>query len=392
MSDYKYIIVGGGMTADSAMNGIGEVDESGKIAVFSSEADAPYNRPPLSKGLWKGDPLDSIWRKGDEESRDIFLSTRVLSVNAEEKAVKSSDGKTFRYEKLLLATGGTPRKLPFGGDGVIYFRTVADYRKLKKLCQVKNDFVVIGGGFIGSEIAAALAMNGKHVTMIFPEDGIGSRAYPGGLSGFLNSYYAGKGVKVISGGTVDGIESVGEHYKLRTGNGELISTDGIVAGLGIIPNDEIAKSVNLAVGNGIVVDEFLRTDNHDIFAAGDVANFYSKPLDLRMRVEHEDNANMMGLISGHNMAGRSESYDHLPFFYTDMFDLGYEAVGLIDSRLETVEEWEEKYRKGVVYYLETGKLRGVLLWNTWGKVDVARELIKSRRSFSRNELTGLIKD
>ncbi|HUI31315.1 MAG TPA: FAD-dependent oxidoreductase [Candidatus Acidoferrales bacterium] len=392
MTDYKYVIVGGGMAAESAIKGIREVDKSGTIAVFSEEKNLPYNRPPLSKALWKGDPIDSIWRKIEDDNVDFFKSTAVMSLDVTKNTVKITDGGMYHYEKLLLATGGRPRKLPFGGDDIIYFRTFDDYETLRDLSGHAMDFVVIGGGFIGSEIAAALAMNEKNVTMIFPEEGIGSRSYPRGLSLFLNSFYKEKGVNVISGASVMNIDNKDGRLLVKSNKGGGISADAVVAGLGIIPNDELAKSGGLAADNGIIVDEFLRTSNHDIYAAGDVANFFSLALDKRMRVEHEDNANTMGKIAGHNMAGSSEPYHHLPFFYSDLFELGYEAVGEPDSRLEIFEDWEEEFRKGVIYYGKDGVVRGVLLWNTWGMVDTARELITSKKKFAPDSLKGLIRD
>jgi len=392
MNNYKYIIVGGGMTADSAVKGIREVDNSGTIAVFSEEKDPPYNRPPLSKSLWKGESVDSIWRPNENDKMDFFGATRITFINISSKIVKTADGKVHKFEKLLFATGGEPRKLPYGGDDIIYFRTLDDYKKLRRLSERASDFVVIGGGFIGSEIAAALAMNGKNVTMIFPEDGIGAKVYPRALSSFLKSYYEAKGVTVFSGVSVTGIENRDERFLVRSNKGGGISADAVVAGLGIIPNVELAKDAGVLTDGGIIVDEFLRTTNHDIYAAGDVADFYSVALDKRIRVEHEDNANTMGKIAGHNMAGTSEPYHHIPFFYSDLFELGYEAVGELDSRLETFEDWEEEFRKGVIYYCKDNMVRGVLLWNTWGKVDTARELIKSKKKFDAGALKGSIKD
>jgi 3-phenylpropionate/trans-cinnamate dioxygenase ferredoxin reductase subunit len=392
MTNYKYIIVGGGMTADSAVKGIREVDKEGNIALFSEEKDPPYNRPPLSKSLWKGDPVDSIWRGTESEKIDFFKSTTVSSVDASTKTVKTANGKTYSFDKLLLATGGRPRILPYGGDGVIYFRTIEDYRRLRALSEKSADFVVVGGGFIGSEIAAALAMNGKNVTMIYPEDGLGAKVYPRALSSFLRSYYEEKGVNIISGATVAGIEISNGRFSVRSNKGGEITADVVVAGLGIVPNVELAKGAGIPIDNGIIVDEFLKTTNPDIYAAGDVANFFSSALERRIRVEHEDNANAMGIIAGRNMAGKSEPYHHLPFFYSDLFELGYEAVGELDSRLEIFEDWEEEFRKGVLYYCKDGMIRGVLLWNTWGRVDTARELIMSKKKFESGSLKGLIKD
>lgn len=392
MGNYKYIIAGGGLAGDSAVQGIREVDDSGSIAVFSEERDSPYNRPPLSKGLWKGDPVESIWRKSGYRNTEIFTSTRITAIAPSEKAVRTQDGATHHYEKLLLATGGRPKTLPFGGTDVIYFRTLEDYRKLRSLSERGSDFAVIGAGFIGSEVTAALAMNGKRVTMIFPEDKIGARVYPEGLASFLASYYMEKGVNVLSGESVKGVENKGGKLHVKISGDEEVVADAVVAGLGIIPNDAIARLAGLLTEDGILVDEMLRTADPDIYAAGDAANFPNYVLGRQTRVEHEDNANMMGLTAGHNMAGRSEPYHHLPFFYTDLFDLGYEAVGDLDSRLETVEDWKEEFRKGVIYYLRDGLVKGVLLWNTWGKVDAAREIISSGKKRSAESLKSLIRE
>ncbi len=380
------------MTADSALKGIRETDNSGSIAVFGEEKDPPYNRPPLSKGLWKGDPIESIWRGGEYKNVDFFPSTRITSLDLSHNTVRSPDGKTHRYEKLLLATGGRPTTFPFGGENVIYFRTLEDYRRLRSLTEHGSEFVVVGAGFIGSEIAAALAMNGKRVTMIFPDEGVGTRMYPKSLASFLVSYYREKGVNILNDDSVRGIERKDGGVTVITEGGEQISADAVVAGLGITPNDVLARIAGLQTDNGIIVDEMLRTTTPNVYAAGDVANFHNELLNKRMRVEHEDNANTMGVTAGHNMAGLSEPYRHLPFFYSDLFDLGYEAVGELDSRLETFEDWDEEFQKGVIYYLREGYVRGVLLWNTWGKVGAAREIIGSGKRHTRGSLKALISE
>jgi NADPH-dependent 2,4-dienoyl-CoA reductase/sulfur reductase-like enzyme len=179
---------------------------------------------------------------------------------------------------------------------------------------------------------------------------------------------------------------------VTTGSGAEISADGVVAGLGIQPNTELAELAGLAVDDGIVVDELLRTSNPDIYAAGDVANFYAATLEKRIRVEHEDNANVMGEMAGRNMVGQSDIYRHQPFFYSDLFDLGYEAVGELDANLDIVEDWKEPFRKGVIYYLRDGRVRGVLLWNTWGQIATATQLIAEKTQHSRPTLLGRITD
>ncbi|HUM45505.1 MAG TPA: FAD/NAD(P)-binding oxidoreductase [Chitinophagales bacterium] len=388
MQHYNYLIIGGGMTADAAAKGIRETDTKGSIAIISNEDHPPYNRPPLSKSLWKGDGEDTIWRKTNENNVTMVLSHQATSINAKGKTVTDSSGDIYTYDKLLLATGGIINKLPFEVEGIIYFRTVDDYTKLRALSIKATEIVVIGGGFIGSEIAAALAMNGKKVTMIFPEAAIGARVYPSALASFLNSYYESKGVTVLANDGVIGIEKSMATYTISTKSGKTLKADVVVAGIGVKPNTALAAEAGLKVENGIVVDENLCTSEPNIYAAGDVANFYSPALGKRVRVEHEDNSNVMGAIAGRNMAGANEKYNYLPFFYSDLFDLGYEAVGELDTRLEIVEDWKEPFKEGVIYYLESGKVRGVLLWNTWGQVDHARELIASGDSFDAGALKG----
>jgi 3-phenylpropionate/trans-cinnamate dioxygenase ferredoxin reductase subunit len=388
----KYLIVGGGMTADAAAAGIRKRDPQGSIALISAESHPPYNRPPLSKGLWKGKPLEGIWRKTEARGVSLALGCTVRSLNLSEKSVSDDRGTVYGFEKLLLATGGTPRRLPSGDDSVIYFRTLDDYTRLRELADRGSRFVVVGGGFIGSEVAAALTLHGKQVVMVFPEEAIGARVFPTQLAVFVNDYYRTKGVEVRASAKVTAVERRGEQTVLHTDGAHAgdIVVDGAIAGLGIIPNMELARTAGLAVEDGIVVDEFLRAGRPDVFAAGDVAAFANPSLGRRIRVEHEDNALTMGAIAGENMAGATVRYDHLPFFYSDLFDLGYEAVGELDSRLETFADWVEPNRKGVVYYLSKGRIRGVLLWDVWGKVDAARALIADHGPFTPGDLVGRI--
>jgi 3-phenylpropionate/trans-cinnamate dioxygenase ferredoxin reductase subunit len=213
------------------------------------------------------------------------------------------------------------------------------------------------------------------VVMVFPEAGIGARIFPADLSQYITDYYRKKGVQVLSGKLISSIERQGEQIALKTKQGDAIRVDHVIAGIGIKPDTQLAESAGIQVDDGILVDEQLRTNQPDIFAAGDVARFWNPHLKQPIRVEHEDNANTMGVMAGENMAGKQSSYHHLPFFYSDMFELGYEAIGELNSSLETDAQWVEPYQKGVIYYRQDGNVRGVLLWNVWGKVDQARTLI-----------------
>jgi NADPH-dependent 2,4-dienoyl-CoA reductase/sulfur reductase-like enzyme len=271
---------------------------------------------------------------------------------------------------------------------VIYYRTYDDYEQLRRLADEQMRFAVLGGGFIGSEIAAALRMAGREVVMLVPEEGPGARVFPADLTRFVADYYREKGVELHTGPGVATLEARGARAIATTTSGDAFEADAVVAGLGIEPNVGLARDAGLAVENGIVVDEHLLTSHADIFAAGDVASFHNPALNARLRVEHEDNANTMGRQAGRNMAGEGAPYHHLPFFYSDLFELGYEAVGDLRSSLETVSDWKEPFREGVVYYLADGRVRGVLLWNVWGQVDAARQLIAERGPFTAQSLRG----
>ncbi len=388
MPQYTYLIIGGGMTADAAVNGIRREDSSGNIGILSNEPDPPYNRPPLSKGLWKGMEEKFIWRNTESQDVTLHLSTSATTIDSERKVVTDKSGNTYTYEKLLLATGGSPIRLPDAPDDVIYFRTYQDYQTLVEKVDSLESFAVIGGGFIGSEIAASLIEQNKQVTIIFPEPGLCGRIFPESVSEFLNAYYQEKGTEVLSGELVSSVSRLGSSFHITTGSGAIVEADAVIAGLGIAPNTALAEAAGLEIGKGIRVDAYLRTSHPDIYAAGDVARFYNAALDKRIRVEHEDNANAQGLTAGVNMAGASRKYDYLPFFYSDLFDLSYQAVGEIRSDMDIVEDWKTDYREGVIYYLQNGRVRGVALWNIWRQLDNARALIADPGPFKKNDLEG----
>ncbi len=358
MPDYTYLIVGGGMTAAAAAQALHEADPTGSVGLVSAEPHPPYDRPPLSKALWKGEPEEKIWRNTAATGAALHLGRRITAIDPRGRNATDDRGTTYRFQKLLLATGGAPRRLPLETDQIIYFRTLDDYRRLRALASQSVRFAVIGGGFIGSEVAAALRMQGRDVTMLVPEAGLGARVFPADLAAFLVDYYRGKGVTMRMG---EGMARLDR----RAGSCVVRTTVG-----------------------GELVAEACRASQPDIYAAGDVANFENPALGARLRVEHEDNANTMGRTAGLNMAGRTTPYHHLPFFYSDLFELGYEAVGDVDARLETVADWKERFREGVVYYVKQGRVRGVLLWNTWGQVDHARALIAEPGPFTPQDLKG----
>ncbi len=393
MKAYDYVIIGGGMTAASAALAIREVDKTGIIAMISADGHPPYSRPPLSKKLWHGKAEESIWFKLPEDRFDLVLNTSITVLDPQQKQVVDSAGNRYSYKQLLLATGGTPREIAGAPKEIVYYRTIDDYHLTRSWVGKGSKIALIGGGFIGSEIAASLTDNGEKVSMVYLENSLGERVYPKDLSEFVTNYFQQKGVEVHANIDIQGVEKQGSTLVMHAKDGQTYTADHIIAGLGIIPNTAIAQAAGITIagpegGRGIAVDEFLRTNIPEIFAAGDVASFNNPALKRQMRVEHEDNALTMGKTAGLNMAGQMTAYAHQPYFYSDLFELGYEAVGELDSRLDIYEDWVEPFRKGVVYYMKNQKVRGVLLWNTWNQVEAARALIAEDQAHTPSDLKG----
>jgi 3-phenylpropionate/trans-cinnamate dioxygenase ferredoxin reductase component len=394
---YSHIILGGGLTGAAAVEGIRQHDAKGSILLISAEPDLPYDRPPLTKQLWTGKKkVEQIFVQPQsfytDHGVDLKLSTEVTELNVTSHTVRDSAGNPYRYNKLLLATGGTPRRLAIpGGDlkGISYYRTLRDYQQLRAAVTPGKSAVVIGGGFIGSEIAASLNINQVAVTIIFPQQWLVSRIFPEPLGRSLTDYYRSKGVTVFSEDTSTSIQQNGDAYLIQTRAGHQIRADIVIAGIGITPNIALAQAAGLKTGNGIIVNEFLQTSNLDVYAAGDVAFFPEAVLGPR-RIEHWDNAISQGKHAGRNMAGANEPFTELPYFFSDLFEFGYEAVGEVDSSLTTFADWQEPNKTGVIYYLRDGRVRGAMMCNVWGKVDAARELIRKSAPVQVQELHNAI--
>ncbi len=409
MKEFKYLIIGGGLAGASAVDGIREVDRDGSILLLAAERHVPYHRPPLSKHLWfklnrVGIVHDPQWysTKGifvhdeqwyfDRGSR-LLLGNSAVSVDTQDHIVTDQVRQSYGYEKLLLATGGYPRHLDIPGGnlpGVCYYRTLDDFLALH--AEVKGGFavLVIGGGFIRSEMAAALTMNKADVTMLFPGDYLVSRVFPKSLGLAITDKYQARGVKLLRRDTAVSIEKAGDMLLTHTRNGKEIRTQLIVAGIGILPTIDLARKAGIQTGDGVVVNDRLQTSAPDVYVAGDNALFPYAALDRRMRLEHWDNALHQGKQAGRNMAGANEPYTYMPYFFSDLFEFSYEAVGDVTSKLDTVADWKKENDTGVIYYLNDNRVRGVMMCNVWDKVPAARDLIAQPGPFRAEDLNAKI--
>jgi 3-phenylpropionate/trans-cinnamate dioxygenase ferredoxin reductase component len=396
---YSYIIIGGGLAGAAAVEGIRERDEKGSILLISAERHLPYDRPPLSKKLWFGKKkVEEIFLHDqeyyDQTSVTIALGTEVTALDASQKTVTTNKKTQYAFQKLLLATGGVPRTLPIPGgnlEGICYYRSLDDYLELRARAIEGKSAIVIGGGFIGSEIAAALQVNKVDVTMVFPDFYLVSRIFPEPLGRALMDQYRSRGIKILAGEKPASFQKKGTKFLTRTQSGRELDSDMVVVGIGIAPSLELPRKAGLQTANGVIVDEYLQASLPDIYAAGDIAFFPYQALGKQTRVEHWDNALNQGTWAGRNMAGAHEPYTYMPYFFSDLFEFGFEAIGDVNTDLETFADWKKENDTGVIYYIRDNKIRGAMMCNVWDKVETARTLIKKGEQVTKESLYGLIR-
>lgn len=376
---YDHVIVGGGVAAASAVSSIHEKAPDATVAVLGAEPDGPVYRPDLSKTLWlKSDATPDDSSLGTDGA-DLGTDTVVASIDPAAHTVTLTDGGTLEYGSLLLATGAEPRTGGLEpGPRVLYYRTLADYRALRDVAVPGSHVVVVGGGYIGAEMASALAQSDVSVTMVIGSDLVQEGMFPRALARAVTDDFAAHGVEVVHG-RLSGGEADEHGVVVRLEDGREYTGAAAVIGIGVTPRTGLAEAAGLRIdetSGGIVVDDHLRTSAPDVYAAGDVATYPDARLGSR-RVEHVDAAETMGAAAGKVMAGEDVAYTHTPFFWSDLFDNGYEAVGDLRADLDVVEDFADDHSEGVAYYLDGGRVRGVLLWNVWDSVPQAQALIEA---------------
>jgi NADPH-dependent 2,4-dienoyl-CoA reductase/sulfur reductase-like enzyme len=331
----KYVILGGGMVAGYAAKEFAERGAGGDLLIISSDDVPPYERPPLSKGFLAGaDEESSVFINPrdwyDQQGIGLRLKTIVEHVDPGAKCLRIAGGEDVTFEKLLIATGAHVRTLDVPGgdlDGVCYLRSLDDSKRIRASYQGAKNAVVLGSGFIGMEVAAVLAQQGIATTMVFPEERVWQRIFTPEMSAFFETYYEGNAVTFRHGDTVERFEGDGRVRAAITKSGTRLDADVVVAGVGVVPAADRLRESGLAIDNGLVVNEYLETSAPGVYAAGDIANYRDVVFDTHRRVEHWDNAVEQGKHAAQVMLGDRKPFVHVPYFFSDVFDLSYELWG-----------------------------------------------------------------
>jgi len=393
----RVVIVGGGLAAAKTAEALRDEGYAGSIVLFAAEAHVPYERPPLSKGFLKGEQsadetivLPESWYA--EHDVELRLGTEVTAVDADAHEVEAADGSRTAYDKLVLATGASPRRSDLPGadlDGVLYLRTLEDSERLREAFQQGRNVVLIGGGWIGLEAASAARDAGANVTVLE----MTAQPLLGVLGPKLGQSFADfhreHGVDLRTGVTVAAIEPAADGRRaasVRLADGTTIPADIVLVGIGAVPNTQLATSAGLALDNGILVDAQGRSSNPDIFGVGDVANAETPALGQRVRVEHWANALDRPPSVAKGLLGKAGDFDKLPFFFSDQYDLGLEYSGRSGREDDLVVRGDLDGREYVAFWLDGDRVTAGMNVNVWDVQDDIQALIASHEPVDRDKL------
>ncbi len=394
MEKIDYLIAGAGLAAAKCAETLRKRDKKGRVMIVGDEPYRPYNRPPLSKGLLLGfdDPDQVFVHSADyysENRIETMYGKPLVAADAAAKTVTVEGGVKLGYDKLLVATGTTPRRLKVPGSdlaGVHYLRTLDQSKAILGAIKEAKTAVIVGAGFIGMELAAAFIESNLKTTMIVRDDGLFAKLASASLSEFFTKYYIGKGVNIIFNDEVDSFAGSSSLSQVLTKNGTAVDADLAAVGIGVVPNIEWLAGSGVPTDNGVTVDEFLRSEAQDVFAAGDVAFYYDPIFQKKRRVEHWDNAIKQGELAAQNMLGDSNPVDAIAYFFSDMFELSWEWIGDNAGIDETVVRGDLDAESGSVFYLKNNQLRAAfLLMQGPEDREWAERMIKGGRDLSADK-------
>jgi 3-phenylpropionate/trans-cinnamate dioxygenase ferredoxin reductase subunit len=381
-----FVIVGASLAGAKAAESLRHEGFEGRVVLVGTEDARPYERPPLSKDYVRGEAgRERIYVHDESFYADNHIELRLgrtaLDLNASLKEVALDDGERLRYDRLLLATGAEPRRLAILGadlDGVHYLRSVADSDVLRERLDRGGTVVVIGAGWIGAEVAASARQRGLEVTLVAPGAVPLERVLGGEVGELYRDVHADQGVRMLMGTRVEAFEGDGAVERVRTSDGHRLECDFVVVGIGVQPRTRLAAEAGLAVGDGILVDEQLRTSAPGVFAAGDIAGAQHPFYRERIRVEHWANALRQGPIAARNMLGARQAYDCLPYFFSDQYDVGMEYSGLARTWDRVVFRGDPGSREFIVFWLAENRVLAGMNVNVWDVVDPIQRLIRDQ--------------
>jgi 3-phenylpropionate/trans-cinnamate dioxygenase ferredoxin reductase subunit len=385
-NDETFAIVGAALAGAKAAETLREEGFEGRVVLIGAEQERPYERPPLSKDYLRGESGREkvyVHEEGFYASHDIELrlGCTVTRVDTSARQVALAGGETLGYDRLLLATGAEPRQLPVPGaelDGVVYLRSVDDSDALRGRLDRGGSVVVVGGGWIGAEVAASARQRGLDVTLVAPEPVLLERVLGAELGAVYRDIHADHGVRLLLGTGVEAFEGAGRVERVRTSDGSELECDFVVAGVGVAPRSALATAAGLPVDDGIIVDERLQTIVPGVFAAGDVANAWHPFYGERIRVEHWANALNQGPAAARNMLGRAEPYDAIPYFFSDQYDVGMEYAGYATSWDRVVFRGDPASREFIAFWLAGDRVVAGMNVNVWDVTDHIQRLIRAR--------------
>jgi NADPH-dependent 2,4-dienoyl-CoA reductase/sulfur reductase-like enzyme len=376
MKTFPVVILGGGMAAGyAAKEFVAQGGAKGDLAIVGAEPTLPYERPPLSKGFLAGrDKLENILISNAEFYREhgiaLQRSFEVRKVDFKRRRLIGPGGKALGFGKLLIATGSTVRKLRIPGansPNVHYLRRMEDSRGIAARMKKGKRAVVIGSGFIGMEVASVLAANEVQTTMVFPDDRVWKRLFTAPVSAFFEKQFAGHGVQFVRNEKVVGLAHGKGETRVMLASGGSVAADFVVAGIGVTPAVELFARTPLAIENGIKVNELLETSVTDVWAAGDVASYPNPIFQRRMRVEHWDNAVEQGRYAMRNVLGKLQPFVHVPYFFSDVFDMSYEYWGDGTDHDRVVYRGNMEEKQLSVWWLRKNTLCAALIMNRPGE-------------------------
>ena len=379
------LIVGAGLAGAKAAETMRSDGFDGPITIIGQEAHRPYERPELSKYFLRGErDLDAISVHDpafySDHNIELRTGVRVAAIHADVAAVETESGETIGYDQLLLATGSRPRRLRVPGadlDGIHMLRTSDDANALHVAIAAAEHVAIVGSGWIGSEVAASARQLGAEVTLIDPQTTPLERVMGIEVGDIYRDLHDEHGVHLRPESTVESFGGAGTVSMVRTSTGD-VAADVVVVGIGATPRVELAESAGLAIENGITVDEYLRTSDQRIFAVGDIASAWNPTLGARLRVEHWSNALNQGIAVGHTLAGTPTSYDRLPYFYSDQYDLSMEYTGHAPHWDQVVFRGDVANREFIAFWLEDGAIVAAMNANIWDVTDELASLVLRR--------------